>query len=78
MKQKITSCMMAIEKLSTGALDMSQMDDIKSNAAEIANGLRKIGPDRVVALSVHVTKELIADLEQRANQLVEQLDTLQS
>ena len=55
---------------------MSQIDDIKSNAAEIADGLRKLGPDRVVALSVHVSKDLIADLEQRAKQLVEQLESL--
>ena len=64
--------------LPEGTLDMSQIDDIKSNAAEIADGLRKLGPDRVVALSVHVSKDLIADLEQRANQLVEQLESLAS
>ena len=57
---------------------MSQIDDIKSNAAEIADGLKKLGPDRVVALSVHVSKDLIADLEQRAKQLVEQLESLAS
>ena len=55
---------------------MSQMDDIKSQATEIADGLRKLGPDRVVALSVHVSKDLIADLEQRANKLVEQVEAL--
>ena len=65
-------------KLPEGTLDMSQIDDIKSNAAEIADGLKKLGPDRVVALSVHVSKDLIADLEQRAKQLVEQLESLAS
>ncbi|MCH7742576.1 MAG: hypothetical protein IIB71_07930 [Proteobacteria bacterium] len=55
---------------------MSQMDDIKSNANDIVDGLRKLGPDRVVALSVHATKELIVELNQKANQLVEQLETI--
>ncbi len=55
---------------------MSQIDDIKTGAAEIAAGLRKLGPDRVVALSVHVTKELLAELEQKAKKLVQQLETL--
>ncbi|MFP6809335.1 MAG: hypothetical protein VB957_19440 [Pseudomonadales bacterium] len=55
---------------------MSQIDDIKSNASDIAAGLRRLGPNRVVALSVHVSKELIADLEEKINKLVEQLDTL--
>ncbi len=55
---------------------MSQLDDIKANAADIAAGIKKLGPNRVVALSVHVTKELAAELEQKANKLVEQLDAL--
>ena len=55
---------------------MSQIDDIKSNAEEIASGLRKLGPDRVVALSAHVSKALIVDLEQRTKQLIEQLESL--
>ena len=55
---------------------MSQIDDIKSNASDIASGIRRLGPNRVVALSVHVSKELVADLEEKINKLVEQLDTL--
>ncbi len=55
---------------------MSQLDDIKANAADIAAGIKKLGPNRVVALSVHVTKELAAELEKKANKLVEQLDAL--
>ena len=54
---------------------MSQTDDIKANAQHIADGLRRIGPNRHVALSVHKTKDLIADLEERANQLVQQLES---
>ena len=77
MKPKANSCIMAPEKLSTGTLDMSQIDDIKSNAADIANGLRKLGPDRVVALSVHKSKELVVDLERIAKQLVEQVESLE-
>jgi len=52
---------------------MSQ-DQIKANAEEIYRGLRKLGPNRVVALSVHKSKELIAELEQKAEQLLKQLD----
>lgn len=55
---------------------MSQMDDIKANAQEIRKGLKKLGPDRVVALSVHKSKELIDELEQRAVKLVEQLESV--
>ncbi len=55
---------------------MSQMDDMKSNANDIVNGLRKLGPDRVVALSVHVSKDLIVELHQKATQLVEQLEAI--
>ena len=56
---------------------MSQIDEIKSNVADIADGLHKLGPDRVVALSVHKSKELIADLERLAKQLVEQVKSLE-
>ncbi len=56
---------------------MAQMDEIRKNAAEIADGLRKLGPNRVVALSTHVTKELVAELEQKANRLVQQLEALE-
>jgi hypothetical protein len=77
MKPEVNSCIMAPEKLSTGTLDMSQIDDIKSNATDIVDGLRKLGPDRVVALSVHKSKDLIADLERLAKQLVEQVESLE-
>ena len=56
---------------------MSQIDDAKATAAEIAYGLKRIGPNRVMALSVHVTKELVADLEEKANKLVEQLEAME-
>lgn len=55
---------------------MSQMSDIKDTAKELAEGLRRLGPNRVAALSVHVTKDLIAELEQKANRLVEQLESV--
>jgi hypothetical protein len=57
---------------------MSQVEDIQASAQEIADGLKKIGPNRVVALSVHVTKDLIAELEAKANKLVADLDSLKS
>ena len=53
---------------------MSQMNEMKDTAQEIADGLRKLGPNRVVALSVHVTKDLIAELEDKAIKLVAQLE----
>ncbi len=56
---------------------MSQMNEIKETATEIAAGLRRLGPDRVVALSVHVSKELIAELEEKANKLVAQLESVE-
>ncbi len=56
---------------------MSQIDEVKASAAEIAAGLRKMGADRVVALSVHVTKDLVAELEEKAKQLIEQLQALE-
>lgn len=52
---------------------MSQMDEMKSNANDIVDGLRKLGPDRVVALSVHASKDLIVELHEKATALVEQL-----
>lgn len=55
---------------------MSQIDEIKAGAVEIAEGLRRMGSDRVVALSVHATKDLVAELEGKAKKLIEQLDAL--
>lgn len=52
---------------------MSQQDEIKANVVEIRKGLKKMGADRAVALSVHKTKELIAELEEKADQLLQQL-----
>ena len=53
---------------------MSQIDDIKANAREIRKGLKKLGANRVVALSVHKSKELIAELEEKTDELLKQLD----
>lgn len=50
------------------------MNEAKAIAQEIADGLKKLGPNRTVALSVHVTKDLIAELEEKANKLVAQLE----
>lgn len=57
---------------------MSQSNEIKQTAQEIAAGLKRLGPNRVAALSVHVTKDLIAELEQKANKLVAQLEAADS
>ncbi len=55
---------------------MSQTDDLKATAAEIRKGLKRLGPDRVVALSVHKEKELIVELEKQADKLLQQLESL--
>ena len=52
---------------------MSQQE-LKANAEEIAAGLKKLGADRVVALSVHKSKELVAELELKIAKLIERLD----
>ena len=49
---------------------MSQKEELKTNALEIQQGLKKLGANRVVALSVHKSKELIAELEEKAAKLV--------
>jgi hypothetical protein len=50
---------------------MSQSNEVKEIAKELAAGLRRLGPNRVAALSVHKSKELIEELEAKANKLVE-------
>ena len=50
---------------------MSQIGQAKANASEILAGLRKLGPNRVVALSTHKSKELLAELEAKAEALIE-------
>ncbi len=55
---------------------MSQKDDLLASAEEIQRSLRKLGDNRVMALSVHKTKELIAELEEKAERLVQQVSAL--
>ena len=54
---------------------MRQTGEIESIATEIQVGLRRLGANRVVALSVHKSKELIAELEEKAARLVQQLES---
>lgn len=55
---------------------MTQISDIKANAEDIQKELRKLGANRTVALSVHKSKELIAELEEKVEKLVQQLDSV--
>ena len=55
---------------------MSQKDDMKAIAEEVQTGLKKLGGNRVVALSVHKTKELIAELDAKVVKLNQQIDSL--
>jgi len=48
---------------------------MKETAQEIADGLKRLGPNRMVALSVHVSKDLIEELEVKANKLVALLES---
>jgi hypothetical protein len=57
---------------------MSQKDEIQAIASELASGLKRLGHNRTVALSVHVSKELIAELEEKANTLIEKVSALNS
>ena len=57
---------------------MSQKDEIQAIASELASGLKKLGPNRTVALSVHVSKVLIAELEEKVNTLIEKVSALNS
>ncbi|MDH5737230.1 MAG: hypothetical protein OEZ23_02920 [Gammaproteobacteria bacterium] len=53
-----------------------QVEDIRNNARAIQAGLKKMGSRRQMALSVHKTKELVAELEEKAARLVQQLESL--
>jgi hypothetical protein len=55
---------------------VSQKEDAQALAEDLARGLKKLGPNRTVALSVHVTKDLIAELEIKAEKLVAQIKTM--
>ncbi|MFT5803064.1 MAG: hypothetical protein ACI9R8_000099 [Candidatus Paceibacteria bacterium] len=56
--------------------DMSQKDEMKAITEDIQAGLKKLGGRRVVALSVHKTKELIAELETKTAKLAQHVDSL--
>ncbi len=55
---------------------MSQVDDIKAIAADIRKGLKRLGPNRVVALSTHKEQELVIELEEKAAKLEQQLESM--
>ncbi|MFN3236181.1 MAG: hypothetical protein ACE37D_03870 [Pseudomonadales bacterium] len=54
---------------------MSQLDEATATAKSIQNGLARLGENRTVALSVHKSKELIADLEGQVAKLIQQLES---
>lgn len=54
----------------------NKVEEVKDNAIAIQKGLKSIGANRTVALSVHVTKEVIADMEDRIAKIIAQLDNL--
>lgn len=54
-----------------------QIEEIKEMAQDVQDGLKRMGASREVALSVHVTKDLVAELEEKMGLLAEKLDGLQ-
>ena len=50
-------------------------NELAQLALDIQQGLQRLGPDRVVALSVHKTKELIAELDSKATLLASELSS---
>lgn len=54
---------------------MSQLNEAKATAEQIQNGLARLGEGRTVALSVHKSKELIAQLEEQISKLITQLES---
>ncbi len=56
---------------------MSQLDDIKEEVRAIQAGLKRLGANRVVALSVHVQKEVVTELEERAEKLMTALESME-
>ena len=55
--------------------ELMSQNEMKETAQEIAEGLKRLGSNRVVALSVHVSKDLIEELEIKANKLVVLLES---
>ena len=55
--------------------ELMSQNEMKETAQEIAEGLKRLGSNRVVALSVHVSKDLIEELEIKANKLVALLES---
>ena len=53
-----------------------KLEQAKENALVIQKQLRSLGANRSVALSVHVTKATVAELEERIANLIAQLDDL--
>lgn len=54
----------------------TKLEQARENALAIQKGLHSIGANRTVALSVHVTKATIAEMEERIEKLIAQLDSL--
>tara|TARA_R110002072_G_scaffold89232_4_gene199877 strand:+ start:3252 stop:3422 length:171 start_codon:yes stop_codon:yes gene_type:complete len=54
---------------------MSQLDEAKTTALQLQNGLARLGEGRTVALSVHKAKELVAEMEGQIAKLIAQLDS---
>ena len=51
-------------------------NELAQLAVDIQQRLQRLGPNRVVALSVHKTKELIAELDAKATLLASKLSSV--
>ena len=65
-----------ITRETTGRKMDKKLEQAKENALVIQKQLRSLGANRSVALSVHVTKATVAELEERIANLIAQLDDL--
>ena len=55
----------------------TELDGILHQVKAIQKEVASLGANRKVALSVHVTKEVIADVEARLEQLVDSIKNLE-
>jgi hypothetical protein len=57
-------------------MDAKLLAELKENAEAIKFGLFRMGKNRVAAMSTHVHKEVVEELEQRAAKLLADIEKL--
>lgn len=54
---------------------MSNQAELLQLAEDLKKGLFLVGPNRVMAMSTHATRDLLRELEEKASKLVEHLES---